>query len=55
MKMETNACEKGKTREERFVRRGSFKEFLNERPQVIKKWKDMKPSLRAFRFRLTVL
>jgi hypothetical protein len=52
--METNVHCKRKTQKERLVRRRSFKGFLNERPEVIKKWKGMKPSLRAFLFGLTV-
>jgi hypothetical protein len=31
-----------KTRKEGFARRISFKGFVNERPEVIKKWKDTK-------------
>jgi hypothetical protein len=39
MKTETNVYKKRKTLEERFVRRRSFKGFLNEGPQVIKNGK----------------
>ena len=31
---------------------GVFKGFVNENPEVIKKWKDMMPSLKSFKFSL---
>lgn len=53
-KMETNACKKEKHKKKDISVREILKVSLMRGLKLLKKWKDMKPSLRPFRFRLTV-